>query len=416
MQYAAIVGIVLARTLIFNKNTKNLKKNKYFLFNNIYLLKIIFMKFKYAILKRIIMEVFMSIDISNTLYVPTRNEVKRAGLLLISLEASPIEQLEALKILTTWRSLHTYPIDAFQKTLKRRAKTFGFRDCVLAQRLKRLPSIITKLHRFPDMNLARMQDIGGMRIILPTIKDVYLLHTDLLKSSNKFAHIPKMPPNDYIQTPKKDGYRSIHQIFKYKSKAHPELDGLSIELQIRSKLQHSWATAVETLGVVEKSSFKTGDGSDDFKKFFKLSSALFSIKENANVLEEFADWSEDEIVKEAISLEEKLQIFTKLKGIALTAKHIDTQSTRNHAYHLIELSKKDGVWKVNLFPFTADKLKYAEIMYDALEKETKNNPDIDVVLVSVGDLKAIKKAYPNYFLDTNEFIKDLKLIFNKYRP
>ena len=55
-------------------------------------------------------------------------------------------------------------------------------------------------------------------------------------------------------------------------------------------------------------------------------------------------------------------------------------------------------------------------MYDALEKETKNNPDIDVVLVSVGDLKAIKKAYPNYFLDTNEFIKDLKLIFNKYRP
>lgn len=37
-----------------------------------------------------------------------------------------------------------------------------------------------------------------------------------------------------------------------------------------------------------------------------------------------------------------------------------------------------------------------------------NNEDRDIVLVSAETMKELRKAYPNYFLDTKEFIETLK--------
>ncbi|HCN33322.1 RelA/SpoT domain-containing protein [Acinetobacter johnsonii] len=351
---------------------------------------------------------------SEKIVVPGTNVLRRAGNTLISSEASEAEKIEAFKVLTAWRSLHTYPIDTFQKTLRRRCGELKFRDSTVAQRLKRLPSIVSKLKRYPGMNLARMQDIGGLRVILPSIQDVYRLHNDLIHINKRFSHEPKLPCDDYIQKPKPDGYRSLHQIFIYKSRDHTELDGLSIELQIRTKLQHSWATAVETLGVIEKASIKSGFGSEDHKHFFKLSSALFSIKEQTPMLPEFAELTPNEIAHQAKEIEEKLQIFKKLKGIAITAKHIESTSNSKYAYHILRLYRDEDAWKVDVMPFSKNQEDLAKTFYASLEAKVKGDPDVDVVLVSVGDLKAIKKAYPNYFLDTNQFIKEMQSAFKKY--
>lgn len=38
---------------------------------------------------------------------------------------------------------------------------------------------------------------------------------------------------------------------------------------------------------------------------------------------------------------------------------------------------------------------------------------IELVLISAGNLKEIKKAYPNYFLDTQDFIKIVQTICEK---
>jgi ppGpp synthetase/RelA/SpoT-type nucleotidyltranferase len=346
--------------------------------------------------------------------VPGTNVLRRAGNTLIDTASSDEQKRDALQTLTYWRSLHIYPIDTFQKMLKRRCGQLRFKDSTVAQRLKRMPSIISKLERFPQMNLARMQDIGGIRVILPSIQDVYKLHNDLTMINRRFSHIPKLPCDDYIKDPKKDGYRSVHQIFTYKSRDHAELDGLSIELQIRTKLQHSWATAVETLGIIEKSSIKSGFGSEEHKMFFKLSSALFSIKEATPILTELQDLSAVEIAKKACEIEQRLQIFKKLKGIAITAKHIESSSNSKHAYHILRLYKGDESWKIDVIPFSKSQEDVAKTLYSSLESSVKDNPDIDVVLVSVGDLKAIKKAYPNYFLDTNQFIKEMESAFKKY--
>lgn len=342
------------------------------------------------------------------LQVPTKSAVRKAG---DKLKDPSLDHSAALEILSAWRALHSFPINTFQATLRKKTEILKLKNPIIAQRLKRLPSIISKLQRLQGMKLDRMQDIGGVRIVLSSVKDVYALHDNLLKSNRRFEHETILPPNDYIETPKKDGYRCLHQVFKYKSRRHPELNGLCIELQIRTHLQHAWATAVETLSVVEKSSFKAGEGSEDFKTFFKLTSALFSIQEGTPILEEYQQLSLEQIKQQTQILEHKLQVFLKLQGLSITNRHIETATNESADYHLVELSKADDLWKVSLTPFTKAQLMLAEQMYDLREKKTKDDPNADVVLVSVGSLKQLKKAYPNYFLDTEEFIKQLNILF-----
>ncbi len=182
------------------------------------------------------------------LEVPSKKKVQKAGKKLAKDDTSIEEFNNAMA------------------TLRSKVKRLGFKAPIIAQRLKRTPSIIRKLQRFPSMSLASMQDIGGIRIVLSSIDDVYKLHDDIIKNSGrskhepllppydyiKSKHEPLLPPYDYIKQPKQDGYRSLHQVFKYKSEQYSELNGLQIELQIRTKLQHAWATAVETLGIIER--------------------------------------------------------------------------------------------------------------------------------------------------------------------
>lgn len=46
----------------------------------------------------------------------------------------------------------------------------------------------------------------------------------------------------------------------------------------------------------------------------------------------------------------------------------------------------------------------AQSQYEKAEKETENDPNMQVVLVAVDDLEALRKAYPNYYVDTTEFL------------
>lgn len=94
------------------------------------------------------------------------------------------------------------------------------------------------------MKLGRMQDIGSLRAIVDSVPNVRKLEEGYRNSH--FKHILTSSKN-YIDKPKKDGHRSIHLIYKYANKSVPIYDGISLELQLRTRLQHAWATAVETM-------------------------------------------------------------------------------------------------------------------------------------------------------------------------
>lgn len=174
----------------------------------------------------------------------------------------------AAGIMGNWRSSHSYPLHALKMTLRRRARRLES-GALVAQRLKRLPSIVNKLERSQGMKLSRMHDIGGCRAVLTNIQQVRKLvdSYQISRGKNPKTRAEFVKPYDYIAEPKVDGYRSIHLVYKYRSDSelHKCWNGLRIEIQIRSRLQHAWATAVETVDAFSGTSLKTTGGSGSEK-------------------------------------------------------------------------------------------------------------------------------------------------------
>ena len=89
-----------------------------------------------------------------------------------------------------------------------------------------------------------------------------------------------LTPKDYIACPKSSGYRSIHLKYRFSGKGNKSAyDGLKIEIQLRTKLQHTWATAVEASDTFTKQALKSSHGKQEWKRFFALMGSIFAIRE-----------------------------------------------------------------------------------------------------------------------------------------
>ena len=102
---------------------------------------------------------------------PTHSRVevnKAASVVLRFLERDSDDYTEAewdnyvgcFSIINNWRSSHAYPLNTFQINLRDVSCKFES-EPLIAQRIKRMISIIHKLQRFPSMKLSQMQDLGG---------------------------------------------------------------------------------------------------------------------------------------------------------------------------------------------------------------------------------------------------------------
>lgn len=333
----------------------------------------------------------------------TKGEINRAGDILVNNETNEAARSK----LNEWRACHAYPINTFQATLRDKLKKLGLDDSsIVAQRSKRAPTIIDKLRRYPKMKLTQMQDIGGLRAIVPTVKDVRLLVKEYKKS--RFAH-KLVREKDYIEFPRKeDGYRSVHLIYEYDNPKALDYKGLMLELQIRTKLQHSWATAVETVGFLLNQALKSRHGDKDWLHFFAMVSAAFAVIEGTNPLPGTEKMSKKEIFKEVADAEKKIGALETMRGIPVAIDHINTLGG-TFFYYLImlDLDKK----MISTKGFAKEHLAAANKAYAEQEdKIAKSAAKVELVLVSAGKIKDLKKAYPNFFLDSQEFIRQVENI------
>ncbi len=152
----------------------------------------------------------------------------------------------AYGVVENWRTCHSYPLNAFQVNLRSRARRVEG-DALVAQRLKRFSSVMDKLAREPNMKLSQMQDLGGCRAIMSSVRAV-----DELAAIYRAQHAEQeaaLKVYDYLRSPKADGYRGIHVVgrFAARAEARKPWNGQRIEVQLRSRLQHAFATAVETV-------------------------------------------------------------------------------------------------------------------------------------------------------------------------
>jgi hypothetical protein len=181
-------------------------------------------------------------------------------------------------------------------------------------------------------------------------------------------------------------------------------DGLKLELQIRTRLQHNWATAVETAGIYTKTSLKSSKGPDEWLDFFKVVSSLFAIKEKLPVLSIHANKTMHQLMIDSFKYTQKLKVILILKGLRISANHIESDKIEGY-YFLININFKEKL--VNIANFKKRDFSAATNAYLQFEKNIKDNENA-VVFVSVTSLKSLKKAYPSYFLDTSEFITALE--------
>ncbi len=65
---------------------------------------------------------------------------------------------------------------------------------------------------------------------------------------------------------------------------------------------------------------------------------------------------------------------------------------------------------VQIINFGKSNLIQANEKYSQIEKEIANGRNAQVVLVSTGSVDSLRKAYPNYFLDTQDFIREVNSI------
>lgn len=327
----------------------------------------------------------------------SRKEVDRAGELLRGGIRTYRDAVWASEVLNNWRSCHGYPVNTFQATMRARLKSID-PSALVAQRLKRFPSILDKLNRFDKMKLSRMQDIGGLRAVVSELSQLDSLYQSY--KNGRLSHV-LVGEKNYVDEPKPSGYRGIHLIYRYNLKEHDTYNGLMVELQMRTRLQHAWATAVETMGTFLDTALKSSQGPEEWLNFFSLASSAFAHIENKSRVPGFEHMSKEETFEAVLKEEVRLGVIDRLSAFTLAVDRI-TSDKRRGSYYLLVLDPEER--KLSFTAYSRERLGEASEAYHRAEADADAQDSTrQVVLVAADSVDALKRAYPNYFLDTQEF-------------
>ena len=198
----------------------------------------------------------------------TKSQVNKAGKVVRRFVAgeggSPVELRDAIGMIDRYRAAHQYPLTKATMGLRSMVKS---EKCTVevSQRLKRLPTIVGKLVREPTMQLSTMQDIGGCRAVLDTIDQIRRVERRLKKNRTPIR------VSDYIASPRESGYRGVHVVVCYDERA--------IEVQLRTRVMHEWAIAVERFSGRIGQDLKSGRGPEPVLNWLEAVSEAMAIEE-----------------------------------------------------------------------------------------------------------------------------------------
>lgn len=289
--------------------------------------------------------------------------------------------------------------NSFQDSI---ADVFGFlsvatrkidKNSIVTYRIKRLDTIIRKLQRFSNnpngpIELSRMGDIAGCRCILNST-DESLIYK--VVSQIELEYGPTCVVKDYVKKPQSSGYRSVH--IYVKDKNHQQ----TVEIQIRNRNQHNWATLVEIIDLLYGTSIKEGDEDNqelvEFLKLYSMGNGL----------------SSKEFVR-LIQLENTHKIFENMSS-TLTKNYIKVYSQwvsirSKGPYYVIEASEQ-GSWIQSYKSFDVAESAY----YDSYMNNNGNN--IVLTHIKNATFEGISMAYSNYMLSMHSFFSDYRQLIAK---
>lgn len=294
---------------------------------------------------------------------------------------------------------------------------------LVVQRQKRARSILAKLAKEKSMRLTQMQDIGGCRAVVNTLEDVYKLRDLYFKSRSQHELVAE---DDYIESPKASGYRSLHLIYRFMSKGHPGYNKLMFEVQLRTVTQHAWATAVETVSAVIGQALKASEGEKAWLEYFQYAALALEHTETRTTSE--AAISKGVVARSLQRLGKQLDVNTKLAAYRETLKATEQTGSKSAAYFLLLLYPERQELKIRAF--SRHQAEDALREYERYERQLPLHPPgrqlslfpelsdysgAQAVLVGAESLRSIRESYPNYYLDTKVFLDKIGRFIRRHR-
>ncbi len=336
----------------------------------------------------------------------SRSQVNAAGTTLIDSAALREAVSRARQIVNNWRASHSVPLNALQMNLRTHVAAFGD-DALVAQRLKRMSSIEAKLRRYPRMQLARMQDIGGGRAVLPSADDVWEVVRAFERSRSNHQFLRQ---SDYLTAPRESGYRGVHLIYGYHSTSaqNAVYNQMRIEIQLRSRLQHAWATAVETAGIFSGQALKSSEGEQGWLEFFALMGTEIAFSEGLPPVP--GTPSDREVLRHELRrAATEIDAIARLRayGDTLQVLEGDVRNGQAAYFHIqLELLGDDSA-RVRWNEYAEREREEAIRAYEEVESANRHFPGAETVLVRVSSVDALRRAYPSYFADTHAFVEEV---------
>jgi putative GTP pyrophosphokinase len=159
-------------------------------------------------------------------------------------------------------------------------------------RLKSPGSILGKLQK-KDLDLTisvacnNIYDIAGVRIVCPYIKDVYLIRDRIMAQDD----IEIMNIKDYIQHPKKNGYRSYHMVIRVPVFFMNKKQMVPVEVQIRTLAMDLWASLEHDIrykAINSKGEYK-GDYSEFESELLECSKLIYAAEDKMEKMNELLE-------------------------------------------------------------------------------------------------------------------------------
>lgn len=198
---------------------------------------------------------------------PSSKQVKKAGSKVRKFyRGDPSVDLEgfdqALRIIEAHRARFSDPLTRVNNRLRKRLASAGS-NARVTQRLKKIPTILDKLRREPRLDLSRMRDIGGCRIVLDDLEELDRVHVAIVSNWRGGTE----ESADYVRSPRESGYRAVHCFVRDDSTR------LAIEVQLRTTLMHAWAEDIENVSARIGVNYKQ-DGGSEYQEYMKNLSKL----------------------------------------------------------------------------------------------------------------------------------------------
>lgn len=290
----------------------------------------------------------------------TSNAVKRLGKKLRDGHAG----YEELRLLDEYRTeFEPFLLDTYEKISFLLNSQLKF---IVAGRMKRTKSIIRKLTRDPNsgMDLSRMSDLVGLRIIVKDIADQNKAII-LLSSGLSMIHEP------YDYRDRTSGYRAVHLIVGKPSHR--------VEIQIRTLSQHLWADESERFGEQVKEGNMSEEVAEHLREFNQLSrQSDAGIKDDTSFNKKALFWRST-LYRRAVTFEAVTDRQNQSLSKSYVVVYHQTTNTLLRVESFSPSERRNAVEFFNLASKTYDSLGY------------------DILVLNSPSRKALALTHPRYF-------------------